>query len=211
MQADNRPLRADARRNRQRILEAARQAFAAEGRAVSLDEIARRAHVGPGTLYRHFPTKEALFEAIIQERLRSLIEQARAARTAADPAEALFTTIDATVADAQAKAELIDALTGAGIDVQSTVAAMTAEFRQEMARLLTRAQEHGTVRRDVGIAEVMALLGGVILALRGRPALPGMNPERALSVLRDGLRSPASAPATFEPGVHQPSPGQEAG
>ncbi|GAA2212843.1 TetR/AcrR family transcriptional regulator [Nonomuraea monospora] len=192
VQADRQPLRADARRNRQRILDAARQAFAAEGRSVPLDEIARRAKVGPGTLYRHFPTKEALFEAIIHERLRLLIEQARAACTAPDPAGALFGAIDAVVADAQAKAELIDALTGTGIDVHGSVAAMAAELRHEIARLLERAQEHGVVRRDVGIGEVMALLGGVIVALR-QPGGAGLVPERALAVLRDGLRAGCAA------------------
>ncbi|GAA3624911.1 TetR/AcrR family transcriptional regulator [Nonomuraea rosea] len=192
--AEDRPLRADARRNRDRILEAARHAFAVEGLSVPLDEIARRAQVGSGTLYRHFPTKEALFEVVIQERLRHLIEQARLAGTALDRTGALFATIDAIVADAQAKAELIDALTGAGIDIHSTIAAMTAELRQQIAGLLARAQEHGAVRRDVGPAELMALLGGVILALR-RPADQRVNPTLALAVLRDGLRpNQAGAP-----------------
>jgi AcrR family transcriptional regulator len=188
MQADDRPLRADARRNRDRILDTARQAFAVEGLTVPLDEIARRARVGPGTLYRHFPTKEALFEAVVHDRLRLLVEQARTAPDSADPDQALFTVIDAIVADAQAKAELIDALVGAGVEVRTAVAATAAELRDEMAGLLTRAQQDGTIRPDVGIAEVMALLGGVLLSLRG-PAGPEMNAGHALAVLYDGLRN----------------------
>src|SRR6266545_3604820 len=70
------PPRADAVRNRQRVLEAAKEAFAAEGLAVPLDEIARRAGVGAGTVYRHFPTKEALFEAVILDRVRKLVDYA---------------------------------------------------------------------------------------------------------------------------------------
>ena len=73
-----RPLRADARRNRERILAAATAAFAADGLSVPLDEIARRAGVGPGTLYRHFPAKEALWEAVLHSRLERLADEAEA-------------------------------------------------------------------------------------------------------------------------------------
>lgn len=205
MQADHRPLRADARRNRERILDVARQAFAAEGLSVPLDEIARRAHVGPGTLHRHFPTKETLFEAVVHERLRLLVERARAAHDAPDAAEALFTVIDHVVADAEAKAELIDALVGAGIEVQTTVAATAAELRHEIARLLARAQEDGTVRRDAGIAELMALLGGVLLALRRR-ADQSVDARRALAILRDGLRPAPPRDTSRSPG-RGPNPG----
>ena len=71
-----RPLRADARRNRAKVLEAAEEVFASEGLAVPIDEVARRAGVGVGTVYRHFPTKEALFEAIVVARLEALVERA---------------------------------------------------------------------------------------------------------------------------------------
>ncbi len=93
-------MRADARRNRDRILEVAREVFATEGVAASLDEIARRAGVGPGTLYRHFHTKEALFEAVVQDRVRRLVDRARAMRGAEDPTAALFTLLGGIVADA---------------------------------------------------------------------------------------------------------------
>src|SRR5215472_3500974 len=76
--ASAKPLRADAQRNRARVLQAARRAFAAEGVSVPLDEIARRAGVGAGTVYRHFPSKEALFEAVVHDRLRQLTEEGRA-------------------------------------------------------------------------------------------------------------------------------------
>ncbi|MEU5876384.1 helix-turn-helix domain-containing protein [Spirillospora sp. NPDC047279] len=187
MQADERPLRADARRNRERILEVARQAFATEGLAVPLDEIARRAGVGPGTLYRHFPTKEALFKAVVHERVRLLVEHARAARRSPDAAQALYSVLDAVVTDAEAKSELIDVLVGAGIEVQTEVAAAAADLRHEMAQLLSEAQKSGTVRDDVAAPELMALLGGILLALR-HPNGPRLNPQRALAILRDGLR-----------------------
>ena len=84
-----RPMRADAARNRAKVLAVAYETFAAEGIAVTVDEIARRAGVGPGTIYRHFPTKEALFTAVIEDRVRSFIDTAHAL-LAADPGTALF-------------------------------------------------------------------------------------------------------------------------
>ena len=187
MAAENRPLRADARRNRDRLLEVARQSFAAEGLSVSLDEIARRAEVGPGTLYRHFPTKEALFEAVVHERLQRLLDQARALRRADDPGAALFTIIDRVVADAVAKADLVDALASSGVDVRTTVSATAADLRSEVGHLLARAQNGGAVRGDIDIADLMAVLSGVLIALR-HPANKGADPQRALAIVRDGLR-----------------------
>ncbi len=78
----DRPLRADARRNRERVLTVAQEAFATEGLAVSIPEIARRAGVGVGTIYRQFPTKEALFEAIVVEGMTAILESARSLSTA---------------------------------------------------------------------------------------------------------------------------------
>ena len=86
--SQTRPLRADARRNRDRVLEAALAAFGTEGSDVSLDEIARRAGVGAGTVYRHFPTKEALFEAVVFDRIGELVEEARALLDDPDPGRA---------------------------------------------------------------------------------------------------------------------------
>src|SRR6476646_2326574 len=86
----DRPLRADAARNRARVLEVAYETFAAEGLAVPIDEIARRAGVGAGTVYRHFPTKEALFEAVFSDRVRHIVDDGRALLGTAGPGEALF-------------------------------------------------------------------------------------------------------------------------
>jgi len=85
-----RPLRADAARNREKVLRAARDAFAESGYGVPLDEIATRAGVGPGTVYRHFPTKEALFEAVVTVRVQDLVADARARADASDPGGAFF-------------------------------------------------------------------------------------------------------------------------
>lgn len=182
---EGRTLRADARRNRERLLETAKAAFAEEGLSVPLDEIARRAGVGPGTLYRHFPTKEELFEAVVHERLRGLVQDARALP---GTRAALFGFVERLVLDAAAKQDLVDALAGAGVDVRTTVTATAAELRAEIGRLLLGAQESGEVRADIAIADLMALLSGLLYALRAR-SNEQADPERALAVLRDGLRA----------------------
>lgn len=192
MTAESRLLRADARRNRDRLLQAAREAFAADGLSVSLDEIARRAGVGPGTLYRHFPTKEALFEAVVHERLSPLLGEARSLRCADDPGAALFTMIDRIVADGAAKADLIDAIARAGVEMQTTVAATAADLRREIGHLLARAQDSGAVRSDIDTADLMAVLSGVLLALR-HSANAGADPQRTLAIVRDGLRAAAAS------------------
>jgi AcrR family transcriptional regulator len=206
MAVENRPPRADARRNRDRLLVVARQAFATEGLSVSLDEIARRAGVGPGTLYRHFPTKEALFEAVVHERLRQLVDQARLLSGADDPTAALFSILRRVVADAAEKTDLIEALASAGIEVRTTVAASAAELRSEIGHLLARAQDKGEIRDDIGIAELMAVLSGVLLALR-HPASKGADPQRALAILLDGLRAaPPENPPALPPAPHTIAP-----
>ena len=86
----DRPLRADAQRNRDKVLRAAQEAFAASGYGVPLDEIAAMAGVGPGTVYRHFPSKEELFEAVVTARLRDLIAAARGLADDPDPGPAFF-------------------------------------------------------------------------------------------------------------------------
>src|SRR6201996_6309358 len=90
MAEDSRPMRADAARNREKVLRAAREAFAESDYGVPLDEIAARAGVGPGTVYRHFPAKEALFEAVVTARIADLVADARNRAGAADPGEAFF-------------------------------------------------------------------------------------------------------------------------
>ena len=110
-------LRADARRNRASVLRAAQEAFAAEGLAVPLDEIARRAGVGAGTVYRHFPTKEALFETIVLGRVQEMGERIRQWAAAPEPGTAFFAMLTELAEQGAMKRDLVDALTAAGIDV----------------------------------------------------------------------------------------------
>ncbi|HMG63378.1 MAG TPA: helix-turn-helix domain-containing protein [Streptosporangiaceae bacterium] len=183
-----RPLRADARRNRDRLLQAATAAFAAEGLAVPLDEIARLAGVGPGTLYRHFPTKEALFEAVLHDRLERLVDDARGLRDAPDVGAALLGFIDCLVAEAALKRGLGDALASAGIGLDTALADTAARLRAEIGQLLARAQRSGAIRDDITTADLMALIRGILVAVQVRPG-DRADPRRAVAVLRDGLRA----------------------
>ena len=186
-----RPMRADARRNRARVLEAARAVFAEEGLAVPLDEIAARAGVGAGTVYRHFPTKEALFEAVVTDRIEALTELGRASLAAvadgAEPGAAFFDYLAVMVADAESKMDLAEALVGAGVELQQTTLGAAGALRTVLAELLVRAQEAGVVRADVDAADLPAVVGGAVAAERARVA--GAAPGRLARMLCDGLRT----------------------
>jgi AcrR family transcriptional regulator len=178
----SRPLRADAARNRARVLEVAYETFAAEGLAVPIDEIARRAGVGAGTVYRHFPTKEALFEAVISDRVRLVVDNARAL-LAADPASALFEFLRQIVVASAIDHGLVDALAGYGIDLDRAAPGAEAAFLGVLGDLLAGAQAAGAVRTDVGVAELKALL----TVCKSSQALSGEVAERLVDVVIDGL------------------------
>ncbi|MGV0678549.1 MULTISPECIES: TetR/AcrR family transcriptional regulator [Mycolicibacterium] len=179
-------MRADAARNRARLLEVAYETFAAEGLSVPIDEIARRAGVGAGTVYRHFPTKEALFQAVIAERIRGVVEEGRSLLTEADPAEAIFMFLRSMVLQwGAADRGLVDALAGSGIDVNTLVPEAEDEYLTVVGDLLAAAQRAGTVRSDITVADVKALLVGC-------QAMQSYNAdvaERVTSVVFDGLRA----------------------
>jgi AcrR family transcriptional regulator len=182
-----RPLRADARRNRERVLEAAEHVLSTEGVSVPIDEVARRAGVGVGTVYRQFPTKEALLEAILLRRLERLIEEARSRDAVADPGEAFFGFLEHLVSEAGRKCDLGDALSRAGVDVDVSASAPAQELMAAVAGLLARAQGAGAVRSDVGMPELFGLVAGTCLAA-DRQVLGACSPQRMLGIICDGLR-----------------------
>jgi AcrR family transcriptional regulator len=182
-----RPLRADAARNRARVLEVAYETFAAEGLGVPIDEIARRAGVGAGTVYRHFPTKEDLFRAVIADRIKSIVEDGRAVLASGDPGEALFTFLRSMVLEWGATDQgLVDALAGVGIDVKEAVPDAEEAFLGLLGGLLRAAQDAGTVRRDVDVPDVKAIVVGAQAMQAYRPD----TAERLTEVVLDGLRTP---------------------
>jgi AcrR family transcriptional regulator len=183
----SRPLRADARRNRARVLEAAESILARDGMGASLREIARQAGVGLATIYRQFPTKEALYQAIVVERVRRLVEEARALATAEDAGAAFFSFFTRIVADATGKKVLVDALADAGVDVEANVGDLKREMVDAIEVLLVRAQRADSVREDLAMPELLALLTAACLAAE-RSRWDERMRSRALALMFDGFR-----------------------
>ena len=183
-----RPLRADARRNRLKVLEAAREAFAAEGIAVPLDDIARRAGVGAGTVYRHFPTKEALFEAVVADQLELLTDDAREALHADDAGAAFFGFLATVIADARMKKDLAEALAATGTGLQAATRQHGQELRAVLGELLARAQQRGAVRDGIDESDVHAI---VMAALAAEQHRADPRPGRLAAMICDGLRPPS--------------------
>jgi AcrR family transcriptional regulator len=177
-----RPLRADARRNRARVLEVAREVFAAEGLAVPIDEIASRAGVGIGTVYRHFPTKEALFEAIVLQRIEVLTEEARAAAGAGDPTEEFFAFFTRMIEMGTVNKALIAGL----VADRGAVIAASRELHDVLGNLLVRAQQAGGVRTDVSVADLKALMIGALAMERQGGSGPAGS---MVAIVCDGLRA----------------------
>jgi AcrR family transcriptional regulator len=188
-------MRADAVKNRQRILEAAEEVFAAQGVSVPIDVVAERARVGVGTLYRHFPTKEALFEAIVLTRLEELASAAGVTVDAGDVGQAFFSFLREFAGKVSNKHDLIDALGAVGIDIKSRCSAVADELEAGVESMLRRAERAGAVRAGMTAKEVLGLLIGVCQACEDSPGgLDCASRERMVDVVCDGLRpqSPAS-------------------
>ena len=160
----DRELRADARRNRERVLRTAQQLFAAEGLGVSLDEIARRAGVGPGTVHRHFPAKEALYLAVATDMLQQLVAEAEQLAAGGHPA-ALFALLSQMVTAGIENAAVKSALEAAEFDLRTAAPDVAADLTGHVARLLDRAHAAGAVRPDATVDEVMALVAGSLAAI----------------------------------------------
>ncbi|WP_407551364.1 helix-turn-helix domain-containing protein [Streptomyces sp. Pv4-95] len=198
--------RADARRNRALVLQAARSAFEERGLGVPLGEIARRAGVGAGTVYRHFPSKEALFRASIEDRLRLFTDTARDLADAEDPGGVFFRFLAAVVRLASRNKALCDALEAAGSAAEAACGSgdggrgrgregeappgIEQEFEEAWGVLLVRAQEAGAVREDVRLEDVRVLLIGCMTMERQRSGAgaEGETPGRMTALLCDGLR-----------------------
>ncbi|MBZ4323734.1 TetR/AcrR family transcriptional regulator [Streptomyces huiliensis] len=190
------PLRADARRNRQLVLQAARTAFEEAGLSVPLGEIARRAGVGAGTVYRHFPSKEALFRATVVDRVRLFTDTARELADAPDPGPVFFRYLASVVRLSARNKGLCDALEASAEGRFDPSPGVEGDFREALSVLLGRAQLAGAVRRDVMLDDVLALLLGCLSMeqRRGPHGAPGRMTALACDALRPG-RSVTKLPA----------------
>jgi AcrR family transcriptional regulator len=188
-----RPMRADARRNYDRLLAAADAAFTQHGAEASLEDIARRAAVGIGTLYRHFPTRQILLEATFGGRLDALRDEADALAGAAAPMPALTTWLRSLlryVTEFRGLSELVmTTMRNRASDLHASGAGM----RRAGGRLLSRAQATGEVRPELDDADLILMVNGIVWAAE---RVPGEDhAERLLSVMIDGLRPSRRAPA----------------
>ncbi len=185
-------MRADARRNRQRLIEAALAAFAEHGADdASLDEIARRAGVGIGTLYRHFPTRQALLEAVYRSQVEALCARAQenpGPGGEGSATEALARWLEALVSFASTKRNLtISMMSSLGGKNAEVVSSCSAMIREAVVPLLERAQQAGEIRPDVDVADLLKLSHAISVACEYPSAHPDQA-QRLLSVMLDGLR-----------------------
>lgn len=182
-----RPMRADARRNYERLLTEARTVFAEYGTDASLEEIARRSGVGIGTLYRHFPNRQAMMNAVFQEALASLLERSRELASAEQPCGALVEWLRALITHAGEYRGLARALMSASTDESSALSQCSVPLREAGERLLVRAQESGAVRMDVSIGNLMQLTNAIALAAEQNPTDAELA-DRLLTLTLRGLK-----------------------
>ncbi len=189
--AEGRPLRADARRNVELLIAAARKAFAAEGPNAPLDDIARAAGVGSGTLYRHFPTRLALLEAVYRDNVERLCADGDRLAATEPPAEALVDWLRGFVTVVSEKRGLAAALSDEG-RAQSLFGECHAMINASGSALLDRAKEAGAVRPDVDLADLLRMAKAFALAAETSPEGPALA-ERLIGLSMDGLRPRTSS------------------
>ena len=185
---EQRPLRADAQRNYQRLVTAASAAFTEHGADdASLEEIARRAGVGIGTLYRHFPNRQALLEAVYRDQVDVLSDRARQLSESEDPGAALAEWLRALVSFGRTKRSLTSAMLATLGKDSELISTCSLIMRSAATTLLRRAQEAGVVRADANATDTLRLVHAVSMAVEREPADQGQA-DRLLGLIMDGLR-----------------------
>jgi len=185
--------RADALRNRDRVLEAAKTVFSAGGSDASLEAVAREAGVGIGTLYRHFPTREALYEAVYRREVEQLGEMAEQLKDDASPVDALRRWLRSNVEFVATKKGMAAALALAAGPPSELTAFSFDRLTKAIATLLDRAVAAGEIRSDVSAEDLLRTLVGMCLLNDQTGWQAGV--VRMLDVLIDGMRVKADSPA----------------
>lgn len=185
--AVTRPMRADARRNYERLVEAAREVFAREGGGASMEAIARQAGVGVGTLYRHFPKRIDVVEAVYRTDVDTLVETAEGVVTDLEPWPAVVAFLEAFVRYAQGKRTFLNELREAFEKNPGLRLDMLERVQQAMQLVVERAQDAGVVRTDVSGPDLMQLVGPMCT----NAALSEDQSKRLLSMILDGLHKPS--------------------
>jgi AcrR family transcriptional regulator len=187
-----RPLRSDARRNRERILSGARAVFAESGGEAQMDDVARRAGVGVGTVYRHYPTKEALLVELVREKFTLFAAEARAAlERDGEPFEVLTDLMRSNAEALERDAGTQQVLAGAGEQIWTQAAAEQTELLDLTSQLIDRARRAGTIRADATAADIGMLMCGLSATMAHHA--PGFDWRRYLDLVVDMLR-PRSTP-----------------
>ena len=186
-----RQLRADARRNRERILQAAAEVFAEQGADAQMDDVARRAGVGVGTVYRHFPNKDVLMGELVTQKFRSFADYARQALDEEDAWEGFSKLLHATAGNMAENVALQDALRTTSAAFEHAEPAR-AELNAVIDKLVKRAQRQGTLRKDFKADELGMLMGGLCASMSG-PLANECDWRRHLQILLDGLRAKPAA------------------
>jgi AcrR family transcriptional regulator len=182
-----RPLRADARRNRERILESARIVFAEAGADAQIDDVARQAGVGVGTVYRHFETKEALLVELLREKFRLFTARGRQAlEQDGEPFALLEDLLRRNAATAAGDAAVQHALAGAGESIWIQAEADQLELLTVTGELIERARRAGTIRPDIEATDIAMLMCGLCSTMSGKP---GFDWRRHLDLVIDALRA----------------------
>jgi AcrR family transcriptional regulator len=192
MTETERPLRADARRNRERILTAAGELFAEQGQAAQMDDIATHCGLGLGTLYRHFPTKEALLTAIVSRRFAGMADLAREAERIEDPGAAFEAVLRGYLEAADGDAAFQLALLGSESPQWAGIADQKTRFRAAVTRIIERAVAAGAVRADLTFADFPLIACGVMASMYFQPG-GNANWRRLLDLVLAGLRPEAAA------------------
>jgi AcrR family transcriptional regulator len=184
--------RADARRNRELVIEAARERFSELGLDCQMEDVARTAGVGVGTVYRHFPNKEALIDALIDDRFDRITEKAAEALEQDDPWQAFCELMRWSAqyqAQDRALSELLSQRPASG-----RRSAAKAGLLETTDKLIRKAQRSGQMRKDIVVGDVPTILcglGGVLGA--HEESMPALNWERFLAIMLEGLRAPGAA------------------
>lgn len=192
------PLRRDAQANRDRIVAAARAAFATDGIEVSVEEIARRAAVGMGTLYRHFPTKEDLVDAVLEETFEQIVGAAEQALTEEDAWRGLCGFFEQFFA-LHVRNRVLKDMLATQAHGRERADAMRARMRPLIRRLVKRAQEQGALRADFAPEDMPFVIWSVGRVIEETRAVAPELWRRHLGFLLDGLRADAATPLPHPP------------
>ncbi len=182
-------LRADAKHNREQILQAARKAFSEKGLSVQISEIARMAGIGIGTIYRHFPTKEALFDAVSISYKQKLTAEAKSLINHTDPGKAFFDFLSGTMEDGFTNRAARDAFRIGTFRVRTEISGAMLDLESACDALLTRAQQAKEIREDINTTDLFALMSGLLMIVDELEDVSDTSRfHHLLSIVFDGLR-----------------------